>query len=99
MTKHKVVKEIELPKGVEVGERPENIELFARGGQKWIPIIEKLQTLKATESLRYDLSSSPDLKKATSSIRSGLKLTAEKMGVKGKLRFALIGIILHVWIS
>ena len=88
----------ELPQGVSIGERPDHIELFTRGLNKWAPIIEHLRKLGATEDLRYDLSKSDDIKKAQFKIRYGLRHTASLMGEKRPIRFALIGSILHVWL-
>lgn len=91
---------IPLPEGVKVGGRPDMFDLYRRGrgtGDKWIAYVQALQTMSATETLQFDLSTVVgDVKKHVKAVVNGIRKTGEMIGWKKKVKFALIGTILHV---
>jgi len=86
-----------LPTGITVGERPENIELMVRAGSgKWISTIEHLVAIHGTtDSVRIPLKGLE--KNAINTIKVGIRSTANKMGFKEDIRFGIQEDILYVW--
>lgn len=94
--------QIALPDGVTVAQRPANLELLARTKNKWIGIIQQLETLEATKCLIIDLGGLLDVpginsKNKIAGIKSGIKATAKFMKHTKDIKFAEQNGKLYVW--
>lgn len=95
----KAENKVSLPEGVKIGSKPDLFEMYMKGrgtGDKWITYVQVLKSLSATETLQMDLSGVGDIKKHAKAAVTGIRTTARQMGFHKKVKYALIGNILHI---
>ena len=85
-----------LPEGVRIVHRTKEIELYGRGSEKYFPIIEALKVLTGTECVQLDATS---IGSQIKPFKWGLRSTAKKLGVKGKIKYAEKSGLLYIWLN
>lgn len=100
--KHRAKIRIDVPEGVEVIERPDGLDLLTRTKNKWMGVVQNLETLDNTKCVTLSLGDLMDMrdvnhKAKLNSIKSSIKHTAQTMGFKAKIKFALKDNKLYIW--
>jgi len=85
----------QLPEGVRVGAKPDNIEFFQRGRDKWFPIIESLKVIDSTMTVQIDVASAS--KSRVQSIKTSIRRSAKLLNFKHRIKYAVLGSTLHIW--
>lgn len=92
-----VVKNVapELPYGVKVGDKPENIELDTRCSTKYKSVIDTLKIIDSSKTVQMDVKNFP--KGKIQGIKQAIRKNARIFGFKSILKFAVKDEILHIW--
>lgn len=86
----------DLPKGMIVSKKPENIECFSGSRQHaWIAVIDTLKVIDSTKCVEIDVTNKN--KNQIQAIKQAVRRTAAKMKYKEEIRFAVKNKTLYVW--
>ena len=92
----------DLPSNVKIEERPEGLDLLLRTKNKWLGVIQNLETLESTKVITIDLGDLLDTpgvpyKQKLNSIKASIKNTARSVGFDYNIKFAVKGNKLMLW--
>lgn len=102
-SKNEKPSEIKMPEGCSVVTRTNELELYFRNKNKWLPFAQKLQTISGMQALQIelgDLKDMPNSKTRINSIKSGIKSAWIALGHKsGKVQTGVHNGRLYVWVN
>ena len=81
--------------GIRVATKPEVLELWGKRSGKFDDVVGKIRKLKATECVIMETGELD--KRRFNSIKWGIRSTCDRLGHKGKVKFAVKEGKLYVW--
>ena len=87
----------QLPKGINIGNKPKDIEYSKRARNNWVDVIETVMLIDATKTVQVDITGFSRSK--TIYIKWAIKNQGKKMKLQHELRFGIKNDTLHIWVN